>query len=453
MKSIGFKRSDSPLARFRSRLLPIQFNRKIPVFSRRNFIGVIPVSALAISGVRAAQPDQSPKSAARDGQLIASPPVVQNPRPRSFGVSVAVTGLATAWVEYGFSKDDLRFTANASHHGLIQADNQVLHVRVNHADVLPTDRPVFYRVVVQPLEYISAYRLERGETQATQTYALRLPAPTAKQLRVISINDTHENLQTITQLHSEIEKLDPDVLIWNGDTCNDFNAPKATEQILLNPANDHALSWASTRPLLFSNGNHDVRGERAREAARSFVGCPESQELPYNQALRIGPLAIITLDTGEDKPDKHPVFAGTAVYEPYRAQQAAWLKQVVTQPAVRSAPFKIATSHIPLRGLKGHNDGTTLNGYASYSGFGAKLWLPTLKEAGFQAVLSGHMHRDRLDDSTDDMPVSQFVGGGPKPEQATLTIIDAKQSGRLAELDIRIVDLNGELLHRKQWSS
>ena len=98
-------------------------------------MGIIPVSALAISGVRAAQPDQSQESAASaasvgaTGPLIASPPVVQNPRPRSFGVSVAVNGLATAWVEYGFSEDDLRFTANASHHGLIQADDQVLHVR------------------------------------------------------------------------------------------------------------------------------------------------------------------------------------------------------------------------------------------------------------------------------------------------------------------------------------
>jgi predicted phosphodiesterase len=426
------------------------------MFNRRKFIGVVPASALAITVARAAPQDQSQESRANDPlnrPLIASPPVVQNPRPRGFGVSVAVGGLATAWVEYGFKKDDLRFTAIASHHGLIQADDQVLHVRVHHADRWPTDRPIFYRVVAQPLRYATAYQLERGEPQATETFALRLPSPTTKQLRVVSINDTHENLPTIIKLHTEIEKLNPDVLIWNGDTCNDFNAPKVTEQILLNPAKDLALSWASTRPLLFSNGNHDVRGERAREAAKSFAGCPESQELPYNQALRFGPLAILTLDTGEDKPDHHPVFAGTAAYEPYRQQQAAWLKQVVAQPAIQSAPFKIATSHIPLRGLAGHNDGTTLEGYAAYSGFGAKLWLPTLKAAGFHAVLSGHMHRDRLDGPTDEMPVLQFVGGGPQPANATLTVIDSIQHDGHAELDIRIVDLDGKLLHRKQWSS
>jgi acid phosphatase type 7 len=145
-------------------------------------------------------------------------------------------------------------------------------------------------------------------------------------------------------------------------------------------------------------------------------------------------------------------IAGTAAYEPYRVLQAAWLTQVVAQPSIESAPFKIATSHIPLRGLPDQNDGTTLDGYASYSGFGAKLWLPTLKAAGFQAVLSGHMHSHRLDTSTDEMPVLQFVGGGPQPESATLTVIDTAQHDGHAELDIRIADLVGKMLHRKHWS-
>lgn len=422
------------------------------MFHRRSFLGSIPASALAITAVGTSRPARAQEPASNE-QIVASPPVVQNPRPNSFGVGIAVSGLATAWVEYGLAKDDLRYTARASHHGLIQADDQALYIRVNHIEALPTDQPVYYRVVVQGLRYISAYELERGEPQATPTFALRLPNPQAKQLRVVSINDTHENLPTILKLHEQVEKLDPDLLIWNGDTCNDFNQPKATEQILLNPAQDHSLSWASTRPLLFSNGNHDIRGQRAREVVKSFAGCPESQELPYNQALRFGPLAIITLDSGEDKPDHHPVFAGTAAYEPYRERQAAWLKEIVTQPEIASAPMKIATVHIPLRGLEGQPDGTTLDRFAYYSGFGAKLWLPTLKQAGFKAILSGHTHSARLDGPTDEMPVLQFVGGGPKPEQATLTVIESSQSDSGAELDIRIVDLDGKVLHHKQWTA
>ncbi|HQX51871.1 MAG TPA: metallophosphoesterase [Planctomycetaceae bacterium] len=441
--------------------IPIRFTQnsihpgKTTMFSRRQFIGTIPISAVTVSAIHIPQQvhaQGTTSDSAEAADLIASPPVVQNPRTSGFGVSIAVKGLATAWVEYGFSKDDLPFTAVASHHGLISADTSALHVRVEHDEPLPTDSPVFYRVVVQALAYDNAYSLKRGEPQATETYALRLPSSTTDRVRIVSINDTHENLETIQALHGEIEKLQPDLLIWNGDSCNDFDAADAPEQLLLNPAKDIQQSWASTRPLVFSNGNHDVRGQRAREVIKSFAGCPESTALPYNQALRFGPLAMITLDTGEDKPDHHPVFACTAAYEPYRQLQATWLKQILERPDIKDAPFKIVACHIPLRGLVGQNDGTTLDGYASYCGFGARLWLPLLKQAGVLAVLSGHMHKDRLDATTSEMPVLQFVGGGPKPEQATLTVIDAQQDGETRSLDIRIVNLEGKLLHQHQWS-
>jgi predicted phosphodiesterase len=412
------------------------------------FTESIPVSAGDNTSMGAVH---HPESKATGKARIASPPVIQHPRAKSFGVSIAVSGLATAWVEYGFAKDDLRFTAVASHHGLVAADDQALHICVNHCDILPTDQPIYYRVVVQPLSYEDAYHLQRGMQQATPVYALRLPDPNAQNIRVISINDTHGNIQTVCSLHAQIEKLKPDLLIWNGDTCKDFNAEDAPNQLMLNPANDLKQAWAATRPLIFSNGNHDVRGQRAREAVKCFVSCPESTELPYNQALRFGPLALVTLDTGEDKPDRHPVFAGTAAYEPYREKQATWLEGVLQQAVIKDAPFKVATAHIPLRGLEGQPDGTTLDDFARYSGFGAKLWLPHLKAAGFEAVISGHTHRARHDTPTAEMPVHQFVGGGPDPEQATLTLIDAALIHDKASMQIQIIDLKGEVLFKQNF--
>ena len=435
------------------------------MYDRRQFIGTIPTSALAVSAWAVSRSvsaqetssarlatDSSSDTATQPGAgLIASPPVVQHPRRDGFGVSIAVSGLATAWVEYGFAPSDLRFTAVASHHGLVAADDRALHVRVRHPEPLPVDRPVYYRVQVQPLRYLNAYKLERGVPQATATHPLRLPDEHATRIRLVSINDTHENIETIRTLHASIERYEPDLLIWNGDTCNDFDESDSPAQIMLNPGRDLALAWASARPLVFSNGNHDVRGRRVREAADCLVGCPESSELPYNQALRLGPIALVTLDTGEDKPDAHPVFAGTAAYEPYRAAQATWLGQALAQPEIASAPFKIAVCHIPLRGLAGSNDGTTLEGFASYSGFGSRLWLPTLISNQVQAILSGHTHRHRIDAPTQDAPLHQFVGGGPQPGRATLTIIDADATGASAKLHIRIVDLDGQTLAEHRW--
>jgi acid phosphatase type 7 len=124
--------------------------------------------------------------------------------------------------------------------------------------------------------------------------------------------------------------------------------------------------WVSTRPLLYVPGNHDVRGEHAR-VRPSILAAGPNPDLPYNMALRIGPLAIVTLDSGEDKPDRHPVFAGTAAYEPYRELQGAWLAAQLRRPDIADAPFRIAFSHIPLRGLPGENDGSILEGHARYT--------------------------------------------------------------------------------------
>lgn len=175
--------------------------------------------------------------------------------------------------------------------------------------------------------------------------------------------------------------------------------------------------------------------------------------MPYCQALRLGPLALITLDTGEDKPDHHPVFAGTAAYEPYRQQQANWLKEAVMRPEIQSAPFKIAACHIPLRGLSGQPDGTTLDDFARFSGFGAKLWLPTLISAGFKAILSGHTHRQRVDLPTSEIPIHQFVGGGPAPDSSTLTVIDSEGQGLESRMTIQVFNLKGEVLHKYRWKA
>ena len=386
--------------------------------------------------------------------LISSPPVVQNPRAAGFDVSIAVSSLATARVEYGFAPDDLAFTARASHHGLVAASDRALQIPVRHHDILPPGKPIYYRVVVESLCYHDAYRLERGEPQVTPVHALRLPRHDMPRVRIVSINDTHGNLPSIRSLHHQIEELQPDLLVMNGDTCNYFGAEDAPEQILLNPASDTALAWAATRPLIFSNGNHDIRGERARELAECLAPAPESTELPFNQAIRFGPLALVVLDTGEDKPDHHPVFAGTAAYEPYRERQAAWLAAALHQPAIGEAPFKLAFTHIPLRGLPGQPDGTTLDDYARYSGDGARLWLPLLRDSGCNAIISGHTHHPRHDPPTASMPVHQFVGGGPRseePEEATLTIIEAEADNAQASALIRIVSLHGQELFSQSF--
>jgi hypothetical protein len=327
---------------------------------------------------------------------------------------------------------------------LVDAGSEALVIPVTF------DRPqpgahIYYRVCASSLVYHNAYKLERGPAQFSAVRSFRLPDPSASSLRVAVVNDTHENGETLGRLSTRIETAAPDLLVWDGDTCNDFDAQDDPAAILLTPgaaADDPAAGgWASTRPLLVPLGNHDVRGARARELER-ILAVGSEPGLPWNFAFRDGPLALIGLDTGEDKPDAHPVFAGTAAYEPYRKRQAVWLKDVLERPGISSAPFKAVFCHIPLQGRPGDNPGTTLKGYAGYSGFGAALWMPLMQEAGVSLVVSGHTHSWRIDDPVDKQPVMQVVGGGPQPERATLTMLEVTENA----LAVQVQDLDGKTL-------
>lgn len=186
---------------------------------RRSFLGLIPASALSLhlSGRLAADEN----AAANVSALITSPPVVQHPSADGFTVHFAVSALATGWVEWGWSADRLDRVAIAAQHGLVRASDQALSVRVRLDEPAAPGKPIFYRVVAQPLTYKNAYKLERGDTQASQVQRLRLPSAQAEQITIAFVNDTHENQPTLDALHARIAALDPDVLLWNGDTCND----------------------------------------------------------------------------------------------------------------------------------------------------------------------------------------------------------------------------------------
>lgn len=419
---------------------------------RRQLIGAVPLTAFALSAdclLRAQEPNSDQKDLAPGG-VIASPPVVQHRTKDGFTVVFKVSQLATGWIEWGIDPAKLDRVAVAQHHGLKVASDLAIAVHVHHGPE-HVAAPIYYRIHAIPLQVIDR-NVRYGEEDRGAVHRLRSHASDPNRVHIAVVNDTHENAKTISKLSEKIEAYDPDLLIWNGDTCNDFHPGKDVASILLSPGrtdDKDGGGWASTRPLVFVPGNHDVRGRLAYQLQTCLPGWPygaggSGLNTPYCSLHRIGPLAMVTLDTGEDKPDAHPSFQGTAAYEPYREQQAGWLAQAVQQPEFQSAPFRLAICHIPLRGLQGHSHGMSMEGYAYYSGFGAKAWMPTLVEAKVQAIVSGHMHQPRLDPAADGLP-AQVVLGGPQLESATLTRIVGDSSG----LSIIVESLDGKEVVRQ----
>ena len=137
--------------------------------------------------------------------------------------------------------------------------------------------------------------------------------------------------------------------------------------------------------------------------------------------MRCGDLALIGMDTGEDKPDGHPKWFGLAEFSPYRKAQARWLEEQFARPDIAGAKFKVLFCHIPLwprneQEAKPPWDGSTIDpeGYAYWSRECRDLWAPIFEHHGVQLVVAGHKHLFEFFSATAERPWAMVIGGGPE---------------------------------------
>jgi UDP-2,3-diacylglucosamine pyrophosphatase LpxH len=242
------------------------------------------------------------------------------------------------------------------------------------------------------------------------------------------INDTHVQWPTITAAIEKIAQLAPSCVIWNGDASNTEETIEDQMKIFLTPEIARK-DYASQTPYLFSPGNHDFRGMANRHLERVWMyRQPEERDtrdwdLGRNFAVRTGDIALIGLDTGEDKLDTNPKFAGLFNMKAYREAQTQWLRDALQRPEIAQAPFMVAFCHIPLYDTNPkHNPGDVApadydpkynTDFAMWQRTCAQMWGPLLEEAGCQIIITAHQHRYRYDAPTATRPWAQIVGGGP----------------------------------------
>ena len=146
-------------------------------------------------------------------------------------------------------------------------------------------------------------------------------------------------------------------------------------------------------------------------------------DLGRNFAVRMGDVALIGLDTAEDKLDENPLFAGLFNSGAYREAQAQWLRDALKRKDIASAPFLVAFCHIPIfcsdptenPGDVHPNDSDPSKystDFASWQRTCHDLWGPLLHKAGCNLVIAAHTHSYRYDEPTPDRCWAQMVGGG-----------------------------------------
>ena len=373
--------------------------------NRREFIGgsVLCAASGAIRPVLAEMPLEK-------GKLVTSAPMLQVPAETTMGVVWAVGTMAKGEVEVSERPDMSGARVfRCGGYGVTGFDDKVLSARL--VGLKPATR-YHYRTKTTRLTFErGGYHRALGETVTSPVYSFTT-AGAAAESRFAVLNDTHMRWKSFEMVARKLKELAPPVAIWNGDALNSTDTVDEVVKALLAPEVEDA-DYAAHMPVLFNNGNHEYRGLYMRKPDAVILPRlaserrPEDESLVRNFAIRQGDIAILGLDTGEDRADDHPWHAGLSNCAAYRNAQTRWLEDALSRPEIASAPYVVASCHIPLL-LRASEKSNPMWWCAE----AAREWGPVFTRHGVQAVIVGHMHEYRCDMPNASRPWAQIEGGG-----------------------------------------
>lgn len=286
---------------------------------RRTFLkgSALAAAATAAGGdaVRGFAAETAPKAAEKTSvPLISSAPILQNAAETSMGVAFGVSADASGWVDYSTSPDLAdAVRAYSGSHGMMDVRDRVALVRLT--GLRPATR-YYYRVGADRISFKNGYDMRNLGSEADAAVHSFTTLGVAASGAFCVINDTHDRKETMGRVLSKVSELKPSVVIWNGDASNSSEDFATAAGIFLHPHADHP-AYAANLPYIFLNGNHDYRGRFNRRLGEELMMFREPTErrsvhadLGRNFVQRLGDIALIGLDTGEDKLDTNPKFAG-----------------------------------------------------------------------------------------------------------------------------------------------
>ena len=354
----------------------------------------------------------------KPAKLLDSPPFLQAPAETSVGVAFAVTAFSLGKVAVA-DNPEMRNARTFVSEGLPCAgvSSRIHTVRVTGLRPATT---YCYRIGAASLGHPVGYWMKPSETEWSGVYRFTTPG-TAALSRFAVINDTHADWARLGGVYACLKRFGAPVTVWNGDVPPSLikDEETAVGYYLKQPVGD--ADHAATAPVLFVRGNHDFRGawNLTRQADLLMARPAAERDAKYaslirNFAIRQGDIALIGLDTGEDKPDWHPCFAGCASYSVYRKLQTEWLGDQFRRPEIAQAPHVVVFCHIPLFDPDPKaNPGDVLEDWADWRRDCAELWGPILERNCVKVVIAGHQHCYRCDKPAAGRSWTQICGGGP----------------------------------------
>ena len=357
------------------------------------------------------------RMALNPSELFRTKPYLQNPVNNGMTLVWETTIPAYSWVEYGTD------TLNLKQKRLIidgQAEfNESIH-KIRLEDLI-SGQTYYYRVCSQEILQYKAYSKKFGHIAKSEFYSFTMPDAETDSFTAVIFNDLHQRPNVFQALLKQVEKVDYDFVVFNGDCIDDpANHDQATRFIKLLTEGVHG----DRTPTLFIRGNHEIRNAYSIGLRKHFDYVGGKTFGAFNW----GDTRIVMLDCGEDKTDDHKEYSGLNDFTQLRHEQVGFLQEELQSKAFKKADKRILIHHIPLYGC----DNLCWN-----------LWEPLLRKAPFQVSINAHTHRFAYHPKgslKNNYPV--VIGGGNKVENATVMILEKKKD----ELRIKVLDATGKVL-------
>lgn len=359
------------------------------------------------------------RTAEKANKIFRTKPYLQNPIGNGITVMWETTVPAYCWVEYGTDTTQLK-RARTIVDGQVVCNNYLHKIRI---DGLQPGQKYYYRVCSQEMLLYQAYKKVFGNTAQSSFSEFILPAADTDSFTAVVFNDLHQHTQTFRALCKQIQNIDYDFVVFNGDCVDDpVDHNQATTFI-----SELTEGVRGDRiPTFFMRGNHEIRNAYSIGLRDHYDYVGDKTYGSFNW----GDTRIVMLDCGEDKLDSHWVYYGLNDFTQLRNEQVDFLKKELSAKEFKKAKKRVLIHHIPLYG----NDGVNLC---------ADLWTNLLEKAPFNVSLNAHTHKYAFHPKGElgnNYPV--VIGGGYKMDSATVMILEKKKD----ELKVKVLNVKGEIL-------
>ena len=357
------------------------------------------------------------RMAKKADELFLTQPYVQNPVNNGITIIWETTIPAYSWVEYGTDKINLK-RVRLIIDGQAEFNESIHKIRL---DNLTPGQTYYYRVCSQEILQYKAYSKKFGDIAQSDFYTFTMPKADADSFTAIIFNDLHQRGNVFQALLKQVENVDYDFVVFNGDCIDDpANHEQATRFVKLLTESVHG----DRIPTFFIRGNHEIRNAYSIGLRKHFDYVGGKTYGAFNW----GDTRIVMLDCGEDKTDDHKEYSGLNDFTQLRQEQVGFLQEELASKAFKKADKRILIHHIPLYGC---------------DNLCKDLWEPLMKKAPFHVAINAHTHQfahHPKGSLENNYPV--IIGGGNSLKNATVMILEKKKG----ELRIKVLDAEGKVL-------